>query len=368
MRVVFSASQGKSLIIFRGNLIKSIVQRGHQVICLSCEDEDYFRTEIEQLGASYQKIKISRTGTNPFYDLFTVLSYIKILKKIKPDLYFGYMTKPVTYGAVAARITKVSKINILINGLEIAFYSKSFKNFFIRLILVFFYKRASKGSENIFFQNSDDLKVFSKLRIVEARKSTVVHGSGVDLDFYARKPLPSKPVILMVARLVWSKGIKEFLEASALIHKNFPQVEILLVGGLDSNSESLTKEELDQNIESSKIEFVGEVQDVRPYLERCSIFVLPSYHEGTPRSVLEAMAVGRPIITTDAPGCRETVVDGLNGFLVPVMDSNMLFEKMRVLVEDSSLRETMANHSFKICKDKYDVNLVNKILIEKMGV
>lgn len=368
MRVIVSASQGKSLIIFRGNLIKSIVQRGHQVICLSCEDDEYLKTEIKKLGATYQIVKISRTGTNPFYDLYTFYSYIKILKKIKPDLYFGYMTKPVTYGAVAARIAKVPKINILINGLEIAFYSKGLKNFFIRLILIFFYKRASKGSENIFFQNTDDLKTFSKLEIVETNKATVVHGSGVDLDFYSRKPLPNKPVILMVARLVWSKGIKEFLEASALIHKNFPQVEILLVGGLDSNSESLTKEELDQNIESSKIEFIGEVEDVRPYLERCSIFVLPSYHEGTPRSVLEAMAVGRPIITTDAPGCRETVIDGYNGFLVPVMNSTVLYEKMRILVEDSKLRERMANNSFKICKDKYDVNLVNKILLEKMGL
>ena len=368
MKIIISASSGNSLVNFRGNLIKSMSKRGHQVICMSCEKEEIIEEAIHKLGASYQRVNLSRTGTNPFFDILTFFSYLRILKNHKPDLYFAYMSKPVAYGGLAARINKVPHINILVTGLEIAFYSNGFKNLVVKNLLVFLFKRVHKSAENIFFQNPDDLITFSELGVVNPQKTTIVNGSGVDLTFFTQKPLPKSPVILMIARLVWSKGIREFLEAAARIHIDNPNAEIMLVGGLDSNPESLTKNELEQNILKSNIKYIGQVEDVRPYLERCSIFVLPSYHEGTPRSVLEAMAVGRPIITTDAPGCRETVIDGYNGFLVPVMNSTVLYEKMRILVEDSKLRERMANNSFKICKDKYDVNLVNKILLEKMGL
>ena len=368
MRVVVSASSGLSLINFRGNLIKDIVRQGHQVFCLSCENDKDIRRKVEELGASYRCVFMTRTGTNPIADLKTLIAYVRVLREIQPDMYFAYMSKPVAYGGLAAKWCGIPKINILVSGLEIAFYSNGIKNLPVRSILKFFFKKVHKASENIFFQNSDDYQRFLDIGIVKESQSTIVNGSGVDMYYFSKKKLPQEPVVLMIARLVWSKGIREFLDAVSRIKEKSPQTEVLLVGGLDHNPEALTEQELQQCIKKNNIEYCGHVDDVRPYLERCSIFVLPSYHEGTPRSVLEAMATGRPIITTNAPGCRETVIDGYNGYLVPVKDTDILYQRLITLIENKELRKKMAANSYTLCWEKYDVNLVNQVMIQKMDL
>ena len=368
MRVVISASSGRSLINFRGTLIKDIVNQGHEVVCLSCEDDEEIREKVQALGAVYRQVFISRTGTNPLVDLKTFLDYRELLREIKPDMYFAFMSKPIAYGGMAAIWCGIPQIDVLVTGLEIAFYSGGAKNIIVRTILQFFYKRVHQASENVFFQNSDDYRRFRSLGLVNETQSTIVNGSGVDMEYFVKKSLPEKPVVLMTARLVWSKGIREFLTVAAKIKKKYQDVEILLVGGLDHNPESLTEKDLKECIKTSNIEYCGHVEDVRPYLARCSIFVLPSYHEGTPRSVLEAMATGRPIITTDAPGCRETVINGYNGYLVPVRDTEILYQRLITLIEDKKLRARMGMNSYQLCQEKYDVKRVNQVMLQRMNL
>lgn len=366
MRVIVAASNGKSLVDFRGNLVSDIIARGHEVYCISCEDDDVTRKNVEALGAKYRCVPMSRTGTNFFEDIKTICRFKEAIKEIAPDMYFAFMSKPVAYGGTAARKCKVEHINILVNGLEIAFYRGGFKSALIRQVLKIFYGHVHKGSDNVFFQNSDDLNVFKALGIVTDEQATVVNGSGVDMSRFEKYELPKQPVALMVARLVWSKGIREYLNAAKIVKKKMPNVRFMLVGGLDENQEALTKEELDTYINDSIIEYKGFNDDVRPFLKECSMFVLPSYHEGTPRSVLEAMACGRAIVTTKAPGCRETVVDGENGYLANVMDAEDLADKILKIASDDALRAEMGDNSYRICKEKYDVKLVNQAMIEKM--
>lgn len=368
MRVVISASSGISLINFRGNLIKDMVKQGHEVICLSCEEDEAIKNGVEELGAVYRPVFISRTGTNPFVDFKTLVAYQQLLRKLRPDMYFAYMSKPIAYGGLAAKWCGIPRINVLVSGLEIAFYSSGIKNALIRRMLTYFFKKVHQAADNVFFQNPDDYRKFRKLGIVDEQQSTIVNGSGVDMEYFAKKELPPKPVILMAARLVWSKGIREFLAAASRIKREYPEVEVLLAGGLDQNSEALTEQELQHHIKESKIEYCGHVDDIRPYLERCSIFVLPSYHEGIPRSVLEAMATGRPVITTDAPGCKETVMPGYNGYLVPVQNEEILYQCLITLIEDDELRREMGANSYKYCQEKYDVKRVNQVLLEKMDL
>ncbi len=357
--VCIVATNGKSLTNFRGKLIQSWKELGFRVCCISIEPYSEMQKDIELLGTDYIQVIGTRTGIGLFSELKMIGGYKKAFKKVRADYAFLYMSKPVAYGGPAAVLAKVPHINVLVNGLENAYYRTGIKDAIVRLVMSSTYRFMGKRAEHTFFQNSDDYGFFKKHGLLVEGKSVIVNGSGVDMDHFLRKPLPSKPVFLMVARLLWSKGIREFLEAVTVLKEKHPEAEILIVGGLDENDEALTKEELDEAIRTNQIEYCGYTDDVRPYLERCSVYVLPSYHEGTPRSVLEAMASGRAVITTDAPGCKETVQDGKNGFLVPVRDSKLLAEKMILLAENPDLRQKMGDCSYELCKQKYDVNKVN---------
>jgi glycosyltransferase involved in cell wall biosynthesis len=278
------------------------------------------------------------------------------------------MSKPIAFGGIAAIRCKLPHIHILVNGLENAYYRHGLKDALVRFVMSAFYKHVSRQADNVFFQNPDDRNYFLEHRLLPRDNSSLVNGSGVDMQHFAKAELPKDPIILMVARLLWSKGIREFLEAVRIVKLQHPELKVLLVGGLDDNDEALSQAELQSFIKEFDIEYCGYAEDVRPYLRRCSIFVLPSYHEGLPRSVLEAMAVGRPIISTDVPGCRETVIEGENGFLVPAKDAAALAEKMLLLVENPELRQKMAESSFQICLERFEVGKVNQSMLKKIFV
>lgn len=216
--------------------------------------------------------------------------------------------------------------------------------------------------------------MFQELGILQPHTPvSVVNGSGVDLASFAVKPLPDGAAqgavrFLFIGRLLGDKGAREYAEAARLLKRNHPQVRCALVGWIDSNPNAITQEELDAWLVDGSIEFLGRLADVRPAIAACSVYVLPSYREGTPRTVLEAMAMGRAIITTDAPGCRETVVPGDNGFLVPVQDVNALAQAMRRFVEDPALQLSMGARSRKMAEDKYDVHKVNAMMLAGMWV
>lgn len=366
MRVVIAASHGESLVNFEGDLIRDIAARGHEVICVSCESPEEMNERIAALGAAYRQVPMSRTGTSVIEDLRSIKAFKALLCELKPEVFFASMSKPVAYGGMAAKKLKIPNVYVLVSGLEIAFYSKGLKNAVVRFVLKTLFRNAHKACRRVFFLNPDDLNTFESMKVVTREQSVVVNGTGVDMTHFVRQPLPEEPVVLMVARLVWSKGIREYLKAAELVKKQRPDVRFLLVGGLDTNPESLTKEELDAYIGNSTIEYLGYSNDVREHLAKCSIFVLPSYHEGTPRCVLEAMATGRPIITTDAPGCRETVREGYNGYIVPVGDSEQLAAHILELAASPALREQMSDHSYSLCDEIYNVTKVNAQMIKEM--
>ena len=198
--------------------------------------------------------------------------------------------------------------------------------------------------------------------------SSVVSGSGVDVTGYSVAPLPDKPCFLLIARLLGDKGVREYAQAAQLVKTVYPEVVFRLVGWIDDNPDAITQRELDQWVDSGLLEFLGRLDDVRPAISGCSVYVLPSYREGTPRTVLEAMAMGRPVITTDAPGCRETVIDRDNGFLVPVKDVQALADAMIKMIDSRGLVSKMGERSRQIAETKYDVHKVNALMLEGMGI
>lgn len=360
------ATNGTSLTNFRGPFISDLVKRGYEVTCVSIEPPEEMEDSIRALGAKYVQVEGSRVGTGIFSGFGMIKAYKRLFRELNPDVCFLYMSKPIAFGGYAAVKSKVKHINILVNGLENAYYRTGIKDFIVRCVMSTFYRYIAKRADNVFFQNHDDMNYFKEHGMLKKENASVVGGSGVDMSYFQKKPLPDKPIFLMVARLLWSKGIREYLAAAEKLKNCCPHAKVMLVGGLDKNDESLSEAELNDYIKKADIEYCGFANDVRPYLEKCSVFVLPSYHEGLPRSVIEAMSVGRAIITTDVPGCRETVNDGKNGYLVPVRDCNQLFQKMKSLADSPELRMEMAEQSYRMCKAKFEVGIVNQSMIEKM--
>lgn len=359
----------RSLLNFRGELIKTLVRRGHEVFAFG--PEKGFEKEIAKLGASFVPIRLQRSSVNPLEDFMTFRELLTLIRNIRPDVVFSYAIKPVIYGSLAAGIAKVPRIYSLITGLGYTFVNESIKQKLLNKGVVFLYRLALRYNQVVFFQNRDDLELFKALRILNNRvEAVVVNGSGVDLQrFYPAPPVCSPLSFILVARLIKDKGIIEYAEAARIVKKRYPEVVFRLLGPFDENPNGLSKEVIARWVDEGIIEYLGETNDVRPFLASSSVFVLPStYREGVPRSALEAMAMGRPIITTDVPGCRETVVHERNGLLIPPKDVNALVEAMEFFVLHPESIEPMGLESRKIAEKKFDVHKVNQIMIEKMGL
>ena len=367
MKVVISASKGNSLIGFRGKLITEWIKHDCEVICTSIEDKDEMESAIKDLGASYRQIKGNRTGTGFLEGIKMIRDYKIMFREEQPDIAFLYMSKPIAFGGIGAILSHVKHIYVFVTGLEIAFYSKGVKNAIVRFVLKTLFRFVHKRADKVFFMNQDDYNAFLKMGLVKKEQARFVNGSGIDLNHYSPKPMPEIDSVGMVGRLVWSKGVGEFIEAAKIVHESHPDVEFFIVGGYDKNPESLTEKEIDCINKQGDIKLYGYQNDVRPFVEKCSIFVLPSYHEGNGRSIVEAEAMGRPIVTTQAPGCRETVEDGVNGFLVPVKDGKRLAEAINKLLDNPDLKKKMAKESVRVSK-KFDVNEVNRIFLTEMNL
>jgi len=358
-----------SLINFRGSLIKHLIDTGHKVTTLAPKDK-YSNHEtirkLERIGVTIMSYSLSRTGLNPFKDYLSYKSIKYVITKCNPDVVIAYTAKPVIYaGMVMKYFPKISFFPI-ITGLGYGFTeADGIKRKVIRRVMIVLYRAGLKNANSIIFQNLDDEKLFIKLKIIPKNLSShVVHGSGVDLNLYPFSPLPKKPIFLMLARLLIDKGVREYAEAASLVKAKFPKAVFQLAGRLDSNPSSISSSELNFWIKKEIIQYLGEISSVQKSIANCRIYVLPSYREGTPRSVLEAMASGRPIITTDVPGCRETVTHGKNGLLVPPKNSKSLANAMMQLLEENEDKiQSMGRESFILTKDKYNVENVNKNII-----
>ncbi|MGB9975785.1 glycosyltransferase family 4 protein [Thermovenabulum sp.] len=368
-KIIVVSHYTKSLINFRGDLIKSISKLGHDVIALG--PEKGYENELKKLGAEFIQIPLDRTGGNPAKDLKTLLSLIKVINKIEPDIVLSYAIKPVIYGSLAARILKVEAVYSMITGLGYVFTRDKGKEGILKKVVKILYKEALKNNKAVFFQNPDDMEFFRSEKILDNRTQAVlINGSGVNIDrFYYVSP-PIKPLsFLLIARLIWDKGIGVYVEAARKLKSRHPEVSFKLLGPFDSNPAAIKKNDVEKWISEGIIEYLGETEDVRPYIANSSVYVLPSYYrEGTPRSILEAMAMGRPIITTNAPGCKETVKEGVNGFLVPTKDPYSLARAMEKFIQNPDLIISMGKESRKIAEMKYDVNTVNNIILKTMSL
>jgi glycosyltransferase involved in cell wall biosynthesis len=348
-------------------MMNSLVKNGHEVIAAAPESEKEWGQKFNERKIKYVSIEgIERTGTNPIKDIIGFISLLNVIRKVKPDKIFTYQAKTIIYGSIAANILGVKEVYALMGGLGSVFRNNT--KSLAREILKFEYKIAFYCCRKVFFQNKDDVGEIIKAGLINKSKVTMINGSGVNLDKFGEKPNPYNQGFLFVGRIIRDKGIREYLEASKIVKEKYPSAKIQIVGYFDTNPTAIKEEEIFEYVNKGLIEYLGPTNDVRPFLQNSSVYVLPSYHEGTPKSVLEAMATGRPIITTDAPGCKETVVDGLNGFLVPVKNSVMLAEKMIWMIEHPKAAEKMGKESLKICKEKYDVNKVNNVIFKTMNL
>ncbi len=370
-KLLLVASYAPSLISFRFHFIKALISAGYEVIaCAPVDEEDDFDEVIhllEKINVKFIAIKMKRTGLNPITDLFTIYSLAAVMRKYKISTVFSYTMKPIIYASLAAKIIGNIKIYSLITGTGYIFMAEGFRSRMLRKLTTLLLRSSMKFNDRIFFQNIDNLNEFRNYGIINKHQRTgLINGSGVCTEEFMPSSYPEQLSFLLIARLLISKGIREYVAAAEIIKKKFPHIRFILVGWIDNNPASITEQELNLWKNSSIIDYFGRLKDVRPAIAQSSVYVLPSYGEGTPRSVLEAMAMSRPIITTDVPGCRETVVHGKNGFLIQQKDEHALANAMLKFIQEPHLIPIMGKESRQIAIDKYDVNKVNQTMLNYM--
>jgi glycosyltransferase involved in cell wall biosynthesis len=321
--------------------------------------------QLRGLGAEPISVEFGRTSLNPLEAWRAGRRLRETLRAIRPDVLIAYTIKPIVIGVPAARAAGVPRVVTLVTGLGYAFTGgRELLRRISRVSATILYRRAFAQADVVVFQNEDDRADFLRMRVLPQRTPTgLVNGSGVDIDHFEAHPAPAGASFLMMSRLVGDKGLREFAEASRRLKLLHPEVRISLLGQIDTEPHAISPAELEE-FKRWGIEYHGQHWDVRPFIASHSVYVLPSYREGTPRSVLEALAVGRAIITTDAPGCRQTVKAGENGLLVPPRDADALLKAMLHLAENPHLIAPMGRASRRMAEEKFDVRKVNGRLLE----
>lgn len=371
--ILITASHSPSLCNFRGALIERLRTNGEVVHAAApgLMSDAPTRDWLTGHGVVCHDAPFSRTGLDPISDLRALWALTSLMRQIKPEIFLGYTIKPVIWGVLAARLAGVPQRVALITGLGYAFTGDARgKRAVLRSLIRWLYTIALRRATLVFFQNPDDQTDFARWGVLPASlPALVVNGSGVDTDAFITAPFPDAPQrFLLIARLLGDKGIREYAAAAASLKGRWPYAEWHLVGPLDSNPDAISETEVRGWHDAGHLTWHGALSDVRSALAAAHVYVLPSYREGTPRTVLEAMSMGRPVITTDTPGCRETVQDGLNGFLVPVRDTAALATAMEQFLLDQSLIPQMGAHSRAIAEERYDVHKVNAVMIDAMGL
>lgn len=376
MKIVVIGTVASSFYGFRAALIYQLLLKGHSVYALTSEYSQYELKKIELLGAIPITYELNRGGINPLADMKATYALSKKIKEIAPDLVFSYFSKPVIFGTLAAKLAKVPRVIGMLEGLGYAFTEQpeglSKKVQLIKSIQVLLYKIALPQLDNIIFLNPDDPRDLLESHNIKVKQVDILGGIGLDLDEYNYQPIETidSPInFLFIGRMLKEKGIHDFVAAAKIVKKIYPNVQFTVLGAIDSfNPGALQQSELDRLVSSNIINYPGQVDDVQKWIAANHIFVLPSYREGVPRSTQEAMAVGRAVITTDVPGCRETVIDGVNGFLVEKWNPQALAEKMIYFIEHPEQIKKMGYESYKIAQEKFDADKVNKRLIAMLGL
>lgn len=372
MKVLVLSSLAYSLVNFRGDLLRAMKDCGHQVIACAPDHDPATLQKLDIMGVPFIQTPMDRTGTSPLADLRLLWRYWRLMRRERPDIVLAYTQKPIVYGGLAARLARVGRFYALMSGLGHVFSPHSGYPAPLRKLVSILYREALRRAKATFVFNADDRADMLRHGIVGKTQRVVqVPGSGVPIDRFAQEPLPpGDPAFLLIARLMKNKGIMEFLEASRIVRAQGRECRFTILGRCETeNPEGLDEQDCARLAREYDVEFVPGTDDVRPFLHACSVFVLPSYYrEGLPRTILEAMATGRAVITTDMPGCRDPIVEGRTGLLVPPRDAGALANAMIRFVADPELAITMGQAARLRAQSHYDVNLVNRQLLGEMGL
>ncbi|MGJ0359269.1 glycosyltransferase family 4 protein [Aliarcobacter cryaerophilus] len=374
MKIALIGTVAQNAILFRKEMIIALKDKNHEVFVFCTDFTDNTKKQIESFGAVAVDYKLNRAGLNPFMDIIDTIRLSYKLNNLKIDLSFSYFVKPVIFGTIASRIAGVKKIFGMLEGLGYVFTDlpKGVRNKqkLLRLIQVFLYRLSFPFLEKIIFLNKDDrLDLIEKYRI-KVKNVEVLGAIGLNLDEYLYSNPPIEKIrFIFIGRLLSEKGIFEYIEAAKIVKKDFPDVEFIVIGGLDEeNPGALSKYDLDKLLEDNIIIYPGYVKNVNDWIKNSSVFVLPSYREGFPRSTQEAMAIGRAVITTNVPGCKDTVVNGLNGFLILPFNAQELALIMKRFIDNPVLIKKMGEESYKIAKDKFDSKKINDRLLNLLKI
>lgn len=371
-KIAIISNYADSLINFRGPFIRALICRGIQVQALAPDYSEKQRSTVRDLGAEPIDYRLSRSGMNPAQDFLDTIQLIRLLRSLRPDATLGYFIKPVIYGTLAAWLAGVPRRFAMIEGLGFVFTDSgsdlSLKRKVLRFVVSKLYGIALSRAERAIFLNPDDINEFVRKGLVSTDKAYCLGGIGVDLEEWPIAPPVIRPVtFLLVARLLREKGVLDYVQAARIVKSTYPGSRFILLGDLDPNPGALSRDEAKSWVQEGLIEWPGHAP-VQPWLEQASVFVLPSYREGVPRSTQEALAMGRPVITTDTPGCRETVVPGKNGFLVPVRNPTALAAAMTRFIERPDLISKMGKNSRALAEERFDVHKINTNLLHVMSI
>lgn len=355
MRIAITINTSWNIYNFRLGLIRAFMNEGHEVITIA--PYDGYSNKLKEEGCDYMPIAMDNTGSNPFKDFALLRQLKKVYRQANPDIILHYTVKPNIYGTLAASSLNIPVINN-VSGLGTVFLSKSVASFAAKKL----YKKAFKKAQLVFFQNPDDRKAFLSEVDLPNLNSKLLPGSGINLNLFQPSPVPNQEqrIFLMISRVIIDKGVLEFIEASKLVHQKYPHTTFRLLGKLDPDHvRGIPRQTISDAVNNGLLEYLDEADDVRPFIQTAHCVVLPSYREGTPRTLLEAAALGRPIVTTDVPGCREVVENDENGFLCKVKSSSDLSKKMITICEKSNNDlQIMGDKSRMLAEKKFDEQIV----------
>lgn len=373
MQIAILHSNANYLTGLRLPFMRELRRLGHDVVAMAPNMEPKHISILDGDGIEGVRCDLDATGFNPIVDLRNMCRLALLLRKLRPAIVFTNTAKPVIYGTFAAKLAGVSRRYALVSGLGYAFTDdgmiRNRRKSFVRAVISVLYAMALRLNGEVIFQNHDDLQELCSKRICNRKRAHVVAGSGVDIYEYGyQERRQTELTFILVGRMLVEKGVRNYLEAARIVKRELPQAKFLLVGDVDNNPSALTISEIQPYILDGTVSYIRGVTDVRPWLYQANVFVLPSYREGVPRSTLEAMSTGLAVITTDVPGCRETVSDGVNGLLVNVRDTRTLASAMIRLGKDPSLIARMGRASRDLVEAAFDVNLINRDMCRIMNV
>ncbi len=366
MRIGIFTAYADRLERSRPELLEALKLAGHTVVIIGPEADALSPQDRLESGREYRQVSIKRANTNPLTELLAIRDLVGVFREVKLDRLLVYGARMQVSVLPAARLAGVKKLFSVINGAGGHYYLSGLRGKIVRLCSWPMMKIALSTATCVFFQNTDDRGLYLKQCLVRKKKTRLINGSGVNLKQFPKTPLPTELRFLMLTRLASEKGIGEYAQAAQIVKEKYPNAEFHLVGNRDISFPEQEAAVLDAAIESGAVVYHGATTEPAKWYQMCRIYVLPSYHEGTPRTVLEALATGRPILTTDVSGCRDTITDGVEGYLVPAKDVVSLADAMMQMIEQSEKTEEMANRAWDRANEKYDVYKVNKTLLNEL--